>query len=311
MDLHMIDNQENIHYTIEEIPNEPEPEPEPEPLTVNESVCENINPDLISLCMNCPTKHRELNKVPKFVFIVPYRDRKHSLDNFNSQMKMVLEDTPPEDYEIYFSHQCDTRDFNRGAMKNIGFLVIKNKYPTDYKNITFVFNDVDTTPVHKNLINYPTTVGTIKHFYGFTYTLGGIVSITGEDFEKINGYLNLWSWGYEDNSLQKRAINSNIHIDRSKFFSINSKEINQEQHGNYRIVNKEDFNSYLDNNNDGINSIFNINYEITEDNFINVYNFTTGRNETPEKNLNFDISKSKTPFEIKPKNRNNRFRMMI
>jgi hypothetical protein len=43
----------------------------------------------------------------------------------------------------------------------------------------------------KNLINYATTVGNIKHFYGFTFTLGGIVSITGEDFEKMNGYLNL------------------------------------------------------------------------------------------------------------------------
>jgi hypothetical protein len=47
----------------------------------------------------------------------------------------------------------------------------------------------------KNLINYATTVGNIKHFYGFTFTLGGIVSITGEDFEKMNGYLNLWSLG--------------------------------------------------------------------------------------------------------------------
>jgi hypothetical protein len=304
----MHDNQENISYTIEETPEDRVNS------TTDNGIADSVSvpvPDLISLCMDSSsTTKRGIGKIPKFVFIVPYRDRKKSLATFKSQMKIVLEDTPEEDYEIYISHQCDTRDFNRGAIKNIGFLVIKNKYPNHYKTITFVFNDVDTTPMSKNLINYATTVGNIKHFYGFTFTLGGIVSITGEDFEKMNGYLNLLSWGYEDNSLQRRANKHRIKIDRSNFFRINSKDIIQEQHGQYRTVNKDDFNIYSNKVDEGVKTIFNVKYEITEDNFINVYDFSTGRDNIPERNLSFDTAKSNAPFKP-PETLRNRFKMIL
>jgi hypothetical protein len=84
---------------------------------------------------------------PKRVFVVPYRDRIQQKFFFCKQMDFILEGQT--DYEILFVHQCDARNFNRGAMKNIGFLAIKEKYPEHYQDITFIFNDIDTIPFHK------------------------------------------------------------------------------------------------------------------------------------------------------------------
>ena len=84
--------------------------------------------------------------VPKIVFIVPYRNRYQHKFFFSNYLTSILELSDTTAYEIYFSHQCDNRSFNRGAVKNIGFIAIKQKYPNDYKDITFVFNDIDTVP---------------------------------------------------------------------------------------------------------------------------------------------------------------------
>mgnify|MGYP006214976639 CR=1 FL=1 len=94
-------------------------------------------------------------------------------------------------YEIYFSHQKDERPFNRGAMKNIGFIALARKYPNDYKNITYVFNDVDTLPYTKNLLPYETTHGVVKHFYGFTFALAKEVATRNITVNTITpGYIH-------------------------------------------------------------------------------------------------------------------------
>ena len=133
--------------------------------------------------------------IPKIVFVVPYRNREIQRRFFIRHMKYILEDYKEEEYEILIVHQQDQRDFNRGAMKNIGFLIVKKKYPNHYKDIILVFNDVDTMPCEKGLIDYETKHGIVKHFYGYNFALGGLFSITGNDFEKTGGFPNFWGWG--------------------------------------------------------------------------------------------------------------------
>ncbi len=241
--------------------------------------------------------------VPRRVFIVPYRDRMQQKFFFSRQMSFLLEGET--DYEIYFSHQCDARGFNRGATKNVGFLAIKNKYPNHYKDITFIFNDLDTMPFHK-LFDYYTTHGVVKHYYGFNYALGGIVAITGRDFERINGFPNFWGWGMEDNVLQKRCEMYGVQIDRSHFYTIGSPYILQLFEGITRIVNRKDpWRATYDDGHNGLSTTHSIELSIDEvslnpldniytvDNdriyYINILTFLTSIPFEQDEYINYDL----------------------
>lgn len=209
--------------------------------------------------------------IPTRVFIVPYRNRPEQKKEFSQIMKNLLEDIT-EPYEIYFAHQCDNRHFNRGAMKNLGFLAIKNKYPQHYKDITFIFHDVDTWPCEKGLIDYITTKGIVKHYYGVKFALGGIFSIKGEDFEKAKGFPNFWGWGLEDNIIQDRCISIGLSIDRSVFYDMQDKRILRPFDGFNRIISKRDANVYKYEQPDNLFDLKNINMSITDE-YINITHF--------------------------------------
>jgi len=263
------------------------------------------------------SNNNEEPKIPKRVFIVPYRNRVEQKFFFSKYMSFILE--KEEDYEIYFSHQCDARTFNRGATKNIGFMAVKNKYPNHYKNINFIFNDIDTIPFNK-IFDYNTTVGTVKHYYGYKYALGGIVVIKGIDFERINGFPCFWGWGMEDNCLQKRCLQYNLNIDRSIFYPIGSPEILQLFDGISRIISKKDpWRMQTDNGIDGIKTIHKLNYIIdklsdnqddnifTVDNpyifFINIKTFLSHISFEQDNYYNYDLRepnrKIKAPNKLK------------
>ena len=262
---------------------EPKPEPVKEPEPKPEPVTKSINNIDIEYAEKVEARHLRVKNakerfernIPKIVFVVPYRDKYLEKDFFAAQMLKVLEDYPDTYYKILYIHQNDDQKFNRGAMKNIGFLILKNQYPNYYKKITLVFNDIDVMPYDSKTIDYKTTSGTIKHFYGFKYALGGIFSITAEDFERTSGFPNVWDWGYEDIIFQKRTIKQNITTDYSQFFPFNDGNIIKLNSNTTKLLERDtNVQQYNIPRTDGFQSIIELNYIINEETgVVDVNNF--------------------------------------
>ena len=153
------------------------------------------------------------------VFIIPYRNREGQLQIFLNHMKYLLEDLNTDDYRIYIVNQVDKRPFNRGGMRNIGFLEAKKEFPDTYKDIDFVFHDLDNLVGKKNIVKFTTEPNEVNHIFGnyIGYNIGGIFVMKGRDFEKINGYPNFWGWGSEDEELWHRCSEAKMKIIRDKF----------------------------------------------------------------------------------------------
>jgi len=305
--------EETVDEPAEETVDEPAEETVDEPAeeTVDEPAEETVDEPADNITFSIDT-NVITPKIPNIIFIIPYRDREKQYEFFSKHMKSVLEDFPTDSFKILYIHQNDTRSFNRGAVKNIGFMTVKNMYPNDYQNMTLVFNDIDIMPYTKNFFDYHTRPGTVKHFYGFTFTLGGIVSINAKDFEIINGFPNFWSWGYEDNMLQRRIIERGITIDRSAFYPILDKNVLHFSEGITRNVNRTEYDIYESNTTEGLDSIFNLQYNYNPDNgFVDVTNFSTTREEDVKATHQHDLRKGNIPFPSLNKKRKPKMTMMF
>ncbi len=207
------------------------------------------------------------------IFIVPYRDRACHKHFFEKYMSYLMEDRDPSTYEIVFAHQKNELPFNRGAMKNIGFLYAKEKYPY-YKDIVFVFHDVDTLPYKKGLLDFTLRDNEIKHYYGFRFCLGGIVAIRGKDFERINGFPSFWNWGWEDTVLYERAIASRMIVNRDQYFEFGDHSILHMIDRPTRDISSDVYKHYKNGNVvDGLNTLQHVRYTMNTDRLLDIESF--------------------------------------
>jgi len=127
-------------------------------------------------------------------------------------MELYLKDI---EYEIFIIEQSDDKPFNRGKLLNVGYKSACNK-GCDY----FVFHDVDMLPekVDYSYSDKPLHLATHlqEHDYETTFFdyFGGVTMFTKEDFKTINGFSNeYWGWGFEDDDLLVRCIQSDLELD--------------------------------------------------------------------------------------------------
>lgn len=199
-------------------------------------------------------------QTPLLIFVIPYRDREQQLYFFTTHMSLVLEPYLSDGHiiDVLFVHQNDKRVFNRGALKNIGYIYSCEKYgKSNCDNITFVFHDLDIMPYKSYIIDYDLknviksqiingkmvlNDKIVKHFYGFTHALGGLFSIKGRIFNLIGGFPNLWGWGYEDNCIASKCDLFGVEINRDEFYKIFNDNFIYIHNGSKRVIDKNNVN---------------------------------------------------------------------
>jgi hypothetical protein len=156
----------------------------------------------------------------KYNFIIPYRNRKGHLDEFIKRFSGFIVNKNI-DVQFFVIHQMHPGPFNRGAMKNIGFLEVHKTRPDGL----FIFHDIDLYPTYWGSIDYSANPGEIKHSIGIKgENLGGICCFWKNEFEQINGFPNYWGWGIEDVTLLYRAKRHNIPINETNCVSLDDKQ---------------------------------------------------------------------------------------
>lgn len=145
----------------------------------------------------------------KLGVIVPYRNREEQLNIFKEHISNHLRNQNIE-FELIVVEQIDNKPFNRGKLLNIGFLEAE-RLGCSY----VVFHDVDMLPIEADYSFSKTPLHLATNFnetseISETY-FGGVTIFPINDFKEANGFPNdYWGWGFEDDELLRRTINTDF-----------------------------------------------------------------------------------------------------
>ncbi|XP_046348978.2 beta-1,4-N-acetylgalactosaminyltransferase bre-4-like [Haliotis rufescens] len=156
----------------------------------------------------------------RLAIIIPYRDREVNLKILLNNLHRVLQKQQAE-YVIFVVEQENGTPFNRGLIKNIGYLEAKARCHFD----CFTFHDVDLVPESErntywcgtNAVHHARRLDIWKYRVIYTYLFGGVITFNETFFSTINGYSNLFfMWGAEDDDLFHRVRKKHLKFEVSK-----------------------------------------------------------------------------------------------
>lgn len=162
--------------------------------------------------------------------VVPYRAREAHLRQFIPHVQSYFSrdkidrDIP---YRVLIVEQEQGLPFNRGAIKNVGFVL--GSQQSDYT----CFHDVDYLPIWADYtwVDTPTPIvwygaesrplfpGRSERatLHDLNLFFGGAILIPNASFSAVNGYANSYfGWGFEDEDLRLRFTRANIALGRRK-----------------------------------------------------------------------------------------------
>jgi beta-1,4-galactosyltransferase 3 len=145
--------------------------------------------------------------------IVPYLNREPHLRVLIYNLNRLLQ-LQQIHYAIYVVEPVPQQTFNRAKLFNVGF----TEAMLDYAWNCSVFHDVDLIP-ESLLLRYTCPYANPRHLAYYydrhrqytDLTVGGVNSMTKQQFETVNGFSNdFWGWGGEDDDMYYRLISKII-----------------------------------------------------------------------------------------------------
>lgn len=175
----------------------------------------------------------------RLAVIIPFRDRFEELLQFAPHIHKFL-NAQKIRHTIYVINQVDQLRFNRASLINVGHLI--SRKDCDY----LAMHDVDLLPLNPQLSyaypeNGPFHVASpeLHPKYHYSTFVGGILLLTKEQFESVNGLSNrYWGWGLEDDEFFARM--KEAHLDVKRPLNINSDIHDTFKHLHDRSVRRRD-----------------------------------------------------------------------